>query len=198
MDWFAKFVDEVVAEYRRLRDEAVKVASFEEKLDVYLAEMRQEVDSSFIGDVGERSVELLLSKSGFTTARSPGSRSPADVWGAAHADGVTHVALVQVKTARKGRAPATLTDDEERALERFCRLVHGLFYKSPNVPADLKARPLVISAGYAGVVFDLYGMGPSEYDVRYVGAAQSRGTPGGQEAWDSQLTTFYGGFSTKQ
>ena len=135
-DWLQEFVDDIVDAWGRLTKNAA---------------VMENPAASDIGDEGEAFIEGKLTSQGYFTGRSPRSRSPADVWGAATTrDGVLHLALVQVKTSADGK-PADLSDAETAALAAFVEYAFGRFKKSRAIPASFRRSPLAASCGYAGV-----------------------------------------------
>jgi hypothetical protein len=190
MEWFQGFVEEVIAEYRKLTATAPKTASWKEQLAAIRAE--HVFRPTFIGSVGERLVEGILKKKKYVTAMSPGSRSPADVWAVAMEDGdVVHVSLVQVKTTQKGHAAAQLSAEDEEEFADFCLFVGGFISRSTKFPNDLKKHRILVSCAYAGVVMDWLHIGPTTYDVRPVEAASNFIEEEERPNWAERLGKFY-------
>jgi hypothetical protein len=151
MEWFAKFVDETIQEYRR-KSLSEKKASFLERLEAVLHE--QKILPKWSGFLGEKAIQKTLNDRAYTTKLSPGSRSPSDVWGIKEENGVLHIALFQSKASGKNETPQRLTRDEEAELFSFASFVYDQFRTSNAVPEKLKAVPRIVSASYAGISLD--------------------------------------------
>jgi len=151
MEWFRKFVDETVREYRR-KTLSEKNASFLEQLEAVLSE--QKILPKWSGFLGEKDIERTLIERGYRTKLSPGSRSPSDVWGIIEENGVLHVPLFQSKASGKDETPQRLTRDEEAELFSFTSFVYDQFRTSNTVPPQFKEKPRIVSASYAGISLD--------------------------------------------
>lgn len=187
--WFTDFVEDTVDAFRRLQGAPAKQASFEKRLDTIRSE--HVVVPTFIGHVGERFIHAAVQRKGYAAVVSAGSRSPADLWGYGTEDGVSHIPLLQVKATREDHPAAELSADDERELSDFALFVADAFVKSNDPPQDLKASPLLVSAGYAGVVIDWLRMGPTKYNVRCLGAAASKDVADQWARWGPWLDAFY-------
>ena len=134
MEWFQSFVEEVIAEYRELTARQSKTASWDERLAAIQAE--QVFFPTFIGSVGEGFVEAVSKKKKYATARSPGSRSPADVWGVGQETGnVLHLSLLQVKATQKEHTPRSCRPRMKRNLPISACLWRRLLQSQSSSPA---------------------------------------------------------------
>ncbi len=102
-----------------------------------------------IGEAGERFTEARLSRRGFVTARSPGSRSPGDVWGVRETKDLVHLALIQVKTTLERQQPEELGASDVAELEKFASFCWDEFFEVAK--EHIGVRPLLVSCGYVGV-----------------------------------------------
>lgn len=126
--WFSKDVD-------LIKKEAIKIM------------IESNVD---IGRYGEDFVFNKIEEKEYYPAKSPSSRTPADVWGIYDYKRFIHIGLVQVK-ASKSENPADLSDEEEKACKEFCNFVFSKFRLLTEVPVEYQAKSLSVSIGYLGV-----------------------------------------------
>jgi hypothetical protein len=98
-EWLEPFVRETVDSYRQFRAKyAADANDLLEQVQRLLQELS--VTPQFAGFLGEQWVNRRLQELKYAAVRSPGSRSPADVWGFQQwQNGIAHFALFQVKTA---------------------------------------------------------------------------------------------------
>lgn len=152
--WFERFVEEtIIAWAKRTR----RSAAYDEN-----------PATAVIASRGEEHVLARLKRRGYEVVQSPGSRSPADVWGRALASGIVHVPIVQVKASGRGQ-PAQLSTTARNDLAMFAAFTferyvgeqqrssgfgsraYGRFARPFPVPLAGSDAPVVVSAWYAGV-----------------------------------------------
>ncbi|MBL8678272.1 MAG: hypothetical protein JNK05_03860 [Myxococcales bacterium] len=138
--WFQNEVNSVVRRFAQARtNPAAKHAA--------------EMKPPLIGKLGEKAVADALTQRGFLVVRSPGSRSPGDVWALRDTHCFVQIAILQVKAAARGRDPAVLNDDAVEELRRFGTFAWQCFID--DIQEQFGEKPLLLSVGYAGVsLFD--------------------------------------------
>lgn len=127
IQWFDDFVNGTVAAWGRLSRLA-----------------QANPTTTAVGRKGERYIATLLSAAEYWAALSPGSRSPADVWGAHWLDDeLLHLPTIQVKSSSS--APRELLEGERQELGEFAQFVEQRFR------ARRGSAVAIVSAWDAGV-----------------------------------------------
>ncbi|MBI5805130.1 hypothetical protein HZA73_03710 [candidate division TA06 bacterium] len=173
MSWFKQFMDETVALYNTEQKQYLTVES-NPRVASFLDE--HDLTSTKLGIMGEDYVKLLLRGKQYLVFRSAGSRSPADVWGI-HVEGdIIHIPLIQVKTTGENDKPAQLSEEDHKELNKLASYVYDRFLESELVPEKHKNEEmrLIVSTGYAGVVFD-DNLDPMLYEPYYNGCYYTNG-----------------------
>jgi len=158
MAWFQDFIDNVVSKWlnnQKLLKEAAQARTSPKRK----------------GDIGEEFVLSLLVAKDYEPGLSPGSKSPADVWGFNSYKDFAHIALIQTKTAVKQVTPEDINEDVEQELRDFASFVWDSFQPLKNKTQSLSSLSLIVSAGYAGVIGRT--RPPTLYEARYVGCYYS-------------------------
>ncbi len=150
MAWFQDFVNETVKDWLDAKRIGSKYASFGMRLTEDFKRLK--LTSSQKGKFGADFIAGLLQQKGYVVAQSPGSWSPADVWGIKDHDGRLIIMLVQVKTAFEGDVPERLSPEDREEAALFAFYVAQAFDESALVPPAEKQKPKIVSIGYAGVV----------------------------------------------
>lgn len=92
----------------------------------------------------------------FKTARTKGSRSPADVFALRISLNSYILLLTQVKSSRKVNEIKGLLPDDIKNFSEFAHFVSSCISRSEYLP-ELKDNPYIIAYGYAGVFSDAPG-----------------------------------------
>lgn len=140
MEWFHMFIDRIYQlwfnkDIDLIKKEAIKIMT------------ETNVDT---GIRGEDFVIKKIKEKEYLPAKSPSSRTPADVWGINDYERFIHIGLVQVK-ASKSENPANLSNEDEKSCKEFCNFVFNKFRLLKVVPVEYQAKPLSVSIGYLGV-----------------------------------------------
>ncbi|MFO0652649.1 MAG: hypothetical protein U0326_40915 [Polyangiales bacterium] len=141
--WFIWFVEETVELWlKRVKNRREAKDNPE---DIY------DLSNTDLGGIAEDSVVLRFEDLGYLATRTPGSRTPADVYAIQWTTGGIHISLVQVKSTR-GDVPKQLRDEAIQMLLALARFVSERLHQSNLVPFRVKQFRVVISAGYAGLI----------------------------------------------
>ncbi len=146
MVWFNEFVKNTINEWEKI----IKKSGILERLMTLKKETEYSLQK--IGKIGEEFIKEILEKKGYTATLSPGSRSPADVWGVKLKKEWVHIPLIQVKTTFSEEKPERLNEDDIQLFLEFAEFTHKAFYKDPIIPNEFKNENLIVSTGYAGVI----------------------------------------------
>ncbi|MEB2311792.1 MAG: hypothetical protein OZ928_08065 [Polyangiaceae bacterium] len=137
-EWFDVFVSATVLEWGRKQRRSVPA--------------QPNPSNAATGRKGETHVAELLSGSDYWASLSPGSRSPADVWGLRKIGRptVVHLPIIQVKSSRSGN-PETLSERDYHDLMELVAFTRERFI------AEFQ-REVIVSAWDAGVATRPYGL----------------------------------------
>ena len=129
----------------------------ESKYDEF-GELPNGITTNHVMEASEEEIKKLVKAinvdgSKYISSRTPGSRTPSDVWGLKNygVNRYVHIMLIQVKGTISRSKPDELNDDDQTALEELANLVKNMYhqYNKPNNISD--DTPLVVTYGYAGV-----------------------------------------------
>ncbi len=149
MDWFEDFIEET----RQLWHEQKEEISIEGEEEVQrFSETLNEVSNKESGLKGEKVIGHILSKFKYIIGYPQNSETPADVWGIREEKKFVHIALIQVKSTRSEKGNAdTLSDNDKQELRKLTKFVLDRLKESTFVPAEIKAKTLVVSNGYTSI-----------------------------------------------
>ncbi len=136
--WFSNLVTEVYHTWRKGKVAFEKIA---------------EDMSNEIGGSGEECIEYRLGLQEYYAERSPGSRTPADIYAIKDLGPCIHIVLVSVKSTATEKQAALLDSEEMSDAEGFPNFVINVLNNSKRVPDEIKERKIIVSIGYAGIVF---------------------------------------------
>jgi hypothetical protein len=150
--WLPSFVSEVAKAW----PDELAISGIEDAEAIpKLAEIigRRKMNRVGLGTLGEKHVADRLKALGMMTALTPGSRTPADVFGARYNDeqDLTHISLVQVKTTYYRDSPARLSSMDVEKLGYLAEVVFNMISDSSAVPRHIKESYILVSTGYAGL-----------------------------------------------
>ncbi len=137
-EWFSLLITEICHKWGKEKVASEKIAE-----DI----------SNDVGNRGEECIVYRLSLQDYYAERSPGSRTPADVYAIKDLGSFIHIALASVKSTATEKDAALLDSGEQKDAERFPSFVKDVVEKSGRIPEKIKERKIIISIGYAGIVF---------------------------------------------
>lgn len=168
MGWFKQFINETVSKWatQGLASRRISVIA-NPHVGTILDEMK--ITTNELGDMGEDYVKNLMNIQNYLSHTTRGSRSPADVWSIKVYNNIIHIPLIQVKSTLASEKPFDIVQSDENQIKNLSIFVYDEFQTSGIVPNLHRGKPLIISYGYAGVVFNKE-MEASVYKPRYIGA----------------------------